>query len=115
VLNVCYKLNQQLQLQTLLNVRAEVCKLLGLLEDDVELSMGMSGDFEQAVRQFHVDINCYCLQPTYNMMVLCTRHHFDPLAVSAIQKAAALLSQIEMGSTNARVGSTIFGTRNYDK
>lgn len=36
-------------MQSLQDVRSEVCKLLGLLEDDVELSMGMSGDFEQAV------------------------------------------------------------------
>lgn len=48
--------------------RAEVCAALGLPEGEVELSMGMSGDFEQA---------------------------------------------IEMGSTNVRVGSTIFGARQY--
>jgi uncharacterized pyridoxal phosphate-containing UPF0001 family protein len=48
--------------------RAEVCSALGLPEEEVELSMGMSGDFEQA---------------------------------------------IEMGSTNVRVGSTIFGARQY--
>ncbi|CAL8466466.1 g6002 [Coccomyxa elongata] len=50
--------------------REEVCKELGLATEDVELSMGMSGDFEQA---------------------------------------------IEMGSTNVRVGSTIFGARDYSK
>ncbi|KAK9902621.1 hypothetical protein WJX75_000378 [Coccomyxa subellipsoidea] len=50
--------------------REEVCKALGLCAADVELSMGMSGDFEQA---------------------------------------------IEMGSTNVRVGSTIFGARDYSK
>jgi pyridoxal phosphate enzyme (YggS family) len=55
--------------QTLRDTRAEVCKLLGMSEDEVELSMGMSGDFEQAIK---------------------------------------------MGSTNVRVGSTIFGARNYD-
>ena len=48
--------------------RTEVCAALGLPEDQLELSMGMSGDFEQA---------------------------------------------IEMGSTNVRVGSTIFGARQY--
>lgn len=48
--------------------RAEICAALGLPEGEVELSMGMSGDFEQA---------------------------------------------IEMGSTNVRVGSTIFGARQY--
>lgn len=35
--------------QTLLNCRAEVCKALGMAEDQCELSMGMSGDFEKAV------------------------------------------------------------------
>lgn len=56
--------------QTLLNCRAEVCKALGMAEDQCELSMGMSGDFEQA---------------------------------------------IEMGSTSVRIGSTIFGPREYAK
>ncbi|KAJ0101159.1 hypothetical protein Patl1_04139 [Pistacia atlantica] len=56
--------------RTLLNCRLEVCKALGMAEDQCELSMGMSGDFEQA---------------------------------------------IEMGSTNVRVGSTIFGPRDYAK
>uniref|UniRef100_A0A2P2KCI3 Uncharacterized protein MANES_03G133400 n=1 Tax=Rhizophora mucronata TaxID=61149 RepID=A0A2P2KCI3_RHIMU len=37
--------------KTLLNCRAKVCKELGLSEDHCELSMGMSGDFEQAVSQ----------------------------------------------------------------
>lgn len=48
--------------------RAEVARELGIEADTLELSMGMSGDFEQA---------------------------------------------IEMGSTNIRVGSTIFGARDY--
>ncbi|XP_078428507.1 uncharacterized protein LOC144700830 [Wolffia australiana] len=56
--------------RTLAQCRAEVCKALGMEEDLCELSMGMSGDFEQA---------------------------------------------IEMGSTNVRVGSTIFGPREYKK
>ncbi|XP_050220133.1 uncharacterized protein LOC126670443 [Mercurialis annua] len=54
----------------LFNCRLEVCKALGMAEDQCELSMGMSGDFEQA---------------------------------------------IEMGSTIVRVGSTIFGPREYPK
>jgi len=54
----------------LLNCRQEACKALGLEPDDLEVSMGMSNDFEQA---------------------------------------------IEMGSTNVRVGSAIFGARTYDK
>ncbi|KAL5578766.1 hypothetical protein UlMin_011208 [Ulmus minor] len=56
--------------KTLAKCRSEVCKELGISEEQCELSMGMSGDFEQA---------------------------------------------IEMGSTNVRVGSTIFGPREYPK
>ncbi|PIN25565.1 Proline synthetase co-transcribed protein [Handroanthus impetiginosus] len=56
--------------KTLLNCRTEVCKALGMAESQCELSMGMSGDFEQA---------------------------------------------IEVGSTNVRIGSTIFGPRDYSK
>ncbi|PIK62555.1 putative proline synthase co-transcribed bacterial-like protein isoform X1 [Apostichopus japonicus] len=54
--------------QKLLKCRAEVCEKLSIPIDSVELSMGMSGDFEHA---------------------------------------------IEVGSTNVRVGSTIFGARTY--
>jgi len=53
---------------TLQQCRAEVASALGVEPETLELSMGMSGDFEQA---------------------------------------------IEMGSTNVRVGSTIFGAREY--
>lgn len=38
------------QKQALSNCRIEVCKALGITEEECELSMGMSGDFEQAVR-----------------------------------------------------------------
>lgn len=55
---------------TLINCRSEVCKTLGIKEEECELSMGMSADFEQA---------------------------------------------IEMGSTIVRIGSTIFGAREYPK
>ncbi|XP_078153307.1 uncharacterized protein LOC144548495 [Carex rostrata] len=54
--------------QSLSTCRDEVCDALGVPIEKFELSMGMSGDFEQA---------------------------------------------IEMGSTNVRVGSTIFGPRDY--
>ncbi|KAK9845726.1 hypothetical protein WJX81_000672 [Elliptochloris bilobata] len=50
--------------------RGDVAAVLSLREDDLELSMGMSGDFEQAV---------------------------------------------EMGSSSVRIGSTIFGARDYSK
>ncbi|XP_053320433.1 pyridoxal phosphate homeostasis protein [Spea bombifrons] len=56
--------------QLLLAERQTVCEKLGLQLDKVELSMGMSNDFEHA---------------------------------------------IEVGSTNVRVGSTIFGERVYSK
>ncbi|KAH1239567.1 Pyridoxal phosphate homeostasis protein [Glycine max] len=56
--------------QSLSNCRTEVCKALEMPEEECELSMGMSGDFELA---------------------------------------------IEMGSTNVRIGSTIFGPREYAK
>ncbi|KAB7499163.1 Proline synthase co-transcribed bacterial-like protein [Armadillidium nasatum] len=56
--------------QVLLRCREEVCKEHSLTLADVELSMGMSNDFEHA---------------------------------------------IEVGSTNVRVGSTIFGARSYNK
>lgn len=36
--------------QTLANSRTEVCMALGIPEQKCELSMGMSSDFEQAVR-----------------------------------------------------------------
>ncbi|XP_061340808.1 uncharacterized protein LOC133287257 isoform X2 [Gastrolobium bilobum] len=54
--------------KTLSNCRSEVCAALGISEEQCELSMGMTADFEQA---------------------------------------------IEMGSTNVRVGTAIFGPREY--
>jgi PLP dependent protein len=56
--------------ECLTECRKRVCEALGLNEDKLELSMGMSGDFEQA---------------------------------------------IELGSTNVRIGSVIFGARDYSK
>lgn len=56
--------------RALSNCRTEVCNALGITEEQCELSMGMSADFEQA---------------------------------------------IEMGSTIVRIGSTIFGAREYPK
>ncbi|KAL6053437.1 hypothetical protein STEG23_020406 [Scotinomys teguina] len=56
--------------QMLLSLRQELCEKLSIPVDQVELSMGMSGDFQHA---------------------------------------------IEVGSTNVRIGSTIFGERDYSK
>lgn len=39
-------------LQCLARCREEVCEALNLKQEDVELSMGMSGDFEEAVSHF---------------------------------------------------------------
>jgi len=54
--------------ETLVNVRKSVSEALNISEFEMELSMGMSNDFEEAIK---------------------------------------------MGSTNVRVGSSIFGARNY--
>ncbi|XP_040098863.1 pyridoxal phosphate homeostasis protein isoform X2 [Oryx dammah] len=56
--------------QVLLSLREELCRKLGAAPEQVELSMGMSVDFQHA---------------------------------------------IEVGSTNIRIGSTIFGERDYSK
>ncbi|KAJ6820789.1 putative proline synthase co-transcribed bacterial-like protein [Iris pallida] len=56
--------------KTLSNCRTDVCEALGIPEEQCELSMGMSNDFEQA---------------------------------------------IELGSTSVRIGSIIFGPREYPK
>ena len=42
-------------------------------------------------------------------------HHYTSEHVKVAVNHAAALLQITMGSTNVRVGSTIFGARNYDK
>lgn len=39
-----------LQIQALVNCKLEICKALEIPTEQFELSMGMSGDFEQAVR-----------------------------------------------------------------
>lgn len=44
--------------QTLTNCGAEVCKALGMADEQCELSMGMSGDFELAVsNSFLLDLS----------------------------------------------------------
>ncbi|KAF2303665.1 hypothetical protein GH714_021071 [Hevea brasiliensis] len=60
--------------KTLANCRSEVCKALGMPEEQCELSMGMSNDFEQAVSNsalsniklnsqwaFLMTLNCLCI------------------------------------------------------
>ncbi|KAK2659304.1 hypothetical protein Ddye_005837 [Dipteronia dyeriana] len=65
--------------KTLAKCRSEVCEALGIPEEQCELSMGMSGDFELALLT--------------NFAGFCRL----------------------MGSTNVRIGSTIFGAREYPK
>lgn len=98
-------------MQTLRDVRTEVCKLLGLSEEDVELSMGMSGDFEQAVR---LSMATCCENLALILSFQSRTMHRDSTALPTSKLCLPSL-QIEMGSTNVRVGSTIFGARNYDK
>ena len=44
-----FQKNAYVPLQCLERCRAELCSVLGLQPSQLELSMGMSGDFEQAV------------------------------------------------------------------
>ncbi|RRT45901.1 hypothetical protein B296_00054815, partial [Ensete ventricosum] len=69
---------------------AEVCKELEIPEEQCELSMGMSADFEQAVSNYKFK---------------------NYLSMACVSGSV----QIEMGSTNVRIGSTIFGAREYKK
>ena len=48
-LTIYFKKCACLPLQCLERCRAELCSVLGLQPSQLELSMGMSGDFEQAV------------------------------------------------------------------
>jgi uncharacterized pyridoxal phosphate-containing UPF0001 family protein len=67
--------------------------------------MGMSGDFEQAVRA--------CVDSrvgSWHARLLNTR---TPAADAAMHVLPSW--QVQMGSTNIRVGSTIFGARDYSQ
>ena len=78
-----------LALQLLAKCRDEAASELKLESKSLELSMGMSADFEMAVGASRL--------------------------LSVITRAFAACAQIEHGSTNVRVGSTIFGHRDYSK
>jgi len=65
--------------------RTAVCAALGCAEGEVELSMGMSGDFEAAIE----------------------------MGESTGRQGLSHLLTPASGSTNVRVGSTIFGAREY--
>ena len=79
--------------------RSEVCKELGIPEEQCELSMGMSGDFELAVS---------CCDCWFEWKIL---------SVQNVKEFSLRFGelQIELGSTNVRIGSTIFGAREYPK
>ena len=132
-----------LSLQCLEKCREDVCSKLGLEPSDVELSMGMSQDFEQAVRRSSLCIFlCRAAMPcmagtgySSPRVPYCgmarTHLHAPVLPLMARSKEAcryvhccqtcqdsrlcSIALQIEMGSTNVRVGSTIFGARDYAK
>ncbi|KAK2141019.1 hypothetical protein LSH36_1181g00006 [Paralvinella palmiformis] len=82
--------------QKLLQVKDDVCQRLKLDSDTVELSMGMSNDFE------HAGIPSRRLSP-----------FGDSVDSGSRSSGIHPHSQIEVGSTNVRVGSTIFGAREY--
>jgi uncharacterized pyridoxal phosphate-containing UPF0001 family protein len=63
--------------------------------------MGMSGDFESAV--------------SGDGTAVLPRVPIQPSISLADMHLIGTARQIEMGSTNVRVGSTIFGARDYSK
>ena len=67
-------------LQCLARCREEVCEALHLKQEDVELSMGMSGDFEEAVIPFRFSLWCSC--SSYSYHVLYTHACPPPLAIA---------------------------------
>ena len=82
-------------MQCLAQCRKDIASALSLDEQSLELSMGMSGDYERAVSA--------CCSP---MLAFASG--------SAQGKLNQPHMQVEMGSTNVRVGSTIFGARDYE-
>lgn len=121
--------------------RKAVADALGAPESSLELSMGMSGDFEQAVGNLAClgillcDTPCSWWRSIHPLLgTLCTLHAIPgcygcrpgphpcrvmhvSLSYSAYKGACCCCCclQISMGSTNVRVGSTIFGARDYSK
>jgi len=85
-----------------------VCKELDIPVEECELSMGMSGDFELAVSHL-----VSFLLTSYAQVLVVTTIFSICLLTVVFNFLLLLLFQIEMGSTNVRVGSTIFGAREY--
>lgn len=92
-----------LQIQALANCKLEVCKALDIPTEQFELSMGMSGDFEQAV--------CNTIIQSLETTKSCFSHTIG--RPPGVPLTNVNFMQIEMGSTNVRIGSTIFGPREY--
>jgi hypothetical protein len=67
--------------------------------------MGMSDDFEHAV----------CTVPPWLAQCLLAQLALNDMAPFRLTGFVPFATQIELGSTNVRVGSTIFGARNYNK
>jgi hypothetical protein len=92
--------------------RKKVCDELGLPVEQVELSMGMSHDFKIAVRLPLFACACACARPLF----ACEDSKVTTLTFPSSGRLCVLLAaQIEEGSTNVRVGSSIFGARAYHK
>jgi uncharacterized pyridoxal phosphate-containing UPF0001 family protein len=79
--------------QKLRACRTQISNELKLVEATIELSMGMSGDYEAAVRKFALHCS-FIFNKKYQIDVF-------------------RCSQIREGSNNVRVGSAIFGARKY--
>lgn len=86
------------------STRSLVATSLEIPEEELELSMGMSGDFEQAARRHRAPSSTsLTLNSTFQIQVPCL------LTLLLLNWE----SQIAQGSTSVRVGSSIFGARSY--
>ena len=70
-------------------------------ETDLELSMGMSKDYEEAIRM--VSLSFDYIQNSIFIHLINKTHFF----------LLCLTHSLLQGSTNVRVGSSIFGARSY--
>ena len=97
---VCIVYLLPLPSQTLLQCSVEVQKPLGSTQP-LELSMGMSADFQHAVSESSV---CHFQKSSLPLFRLSSSLPRRPLPHLD-------LSQIQMGSTNLRIGTALFGPR----
>lgn len=108
-------LHNLLYLQILLKRREEVCESLNLPLEQVELSMGMSTDFEHAV-SYQLSLIKFvqiCFKTCNSVLFYSFKFILILRKAMTNLTQKYFLFQIEVGSTNIRVGSTIFGTREY--